>query len=137
MVRNASVWMAVLAAAVTSCAAANPFRLEDQIAVFHDDLRWGRLPAAEQQVAPAARPNFARRHAQWGRAVRIVDVEMEGTRVSGLIGVARAHYTWTRAQDVSTRETVIETRWHAGMDGNWIIEDERVISGDATMLALR
>jgi hypothetical protein len=123
--------------ALTACAAANPMRFDDQVAVFHDDLRWGRLPAAETSVDPRMREQFQRRHAAWGRTVQIVDLEIEGTRMQGLVATVRARFLWLRGQDVETRETIVETRWRAGMGRDWILDDEQVVGGDPSLLATR
>lgn len=123
--------------AVAACSAASPIRLEDQVTSFHDALRWGRLPVAEQSVHPSLRERFARRHANWGRSVRIVDLELEAVRFNGLVGTVRTRYTWTRMDEVDTRETVIETRWHPGIDTQWVCDDERIVSGDPTLFATR
>ena len=122
---------------LSACAALNPFRLDDQVALFHDDLRWGRMPAAESAVDSSIKERFTRMHAAWGRSVHIIDVDLEGTRVSGINGTVRAHYIWTRDSDVAIRETVVETSWRAGMMGSWKCEDEHVVSGDATLINSR
>jgi hypothetical protein len=138
--RSSLVSVAVLVVALLAhgCAAANPFRLSDQVALFTDDLRWGRIPAAETQLAQPMRASFSRRHAGWGRALQIMDVEVDETRVSGLIGTVRTRYTWMRRDEMDTRETVVETRWRAtAMSGDWTCEDEHVVGGDPTLLASR
>jgi hypothetical protein len=129
--------LATVLALVVACAGANTFRLDDAAAMHSDDLRWGRLPAAEMSVSDALRPRFVREHAAWGRAVHIVDVELENTRSSGLTGIARTRYVWTRANDIDTRETVVETHWRGRLDGGWICDDERVVWGDPALLATR
>lgn len=125
-----------MAALGSGCAAANPFRLDDQVALFTDDLRWGRMPAAETALSPELRASFVRRHAAWGHFVQIMDVETDTTRVSGLVGLVRTRYTWMHRNDMDTRETTIETRWRAGgLSGNWVCDDEHVVSGDPALLA--
>jgi len=129
--------LACIVALGSGCAAANPFRLDDQVALFTDDLRWGRMPAAEMALSPELRAAFVRRHAAWGHFVQIMDVEVETTRVSGLVGTVRTRYTWMHRNDMDTRETSIETRWRpGGLSGNWVCDDERVVSGDPALLAV-
>lgn len=120
---------------LAACAAVNPFRLEDQVALFHDDLRWGRMPAAEQSVAASARALFARHHARWGREVQIVDLEVESSRIAGTTGTVRARFVWTRPDEAEVRETVVETRWRAGMNGSWSMDDEQIVGGDPALFA--
>ena len=125
-----------LTTVASACAALHPFRLDDQVALFHDDMRWGRMPAAIAQIVPSQRRDFERRHASWGRDVRIIDIELEAPRSDGLTGTARARYVWLGPAEVATRETVVETRWRAGAGGSWICDDEQVVSGDPTLLRL-
>lgn len=123
---------------VPGCAAINPFKLDDTVALFHDDLRWGRYPAAEQAVAASYRARFARRAAAWARSVRIVDMELEAIRRAGLTGTVRARYTWTRPDEIDTRETVIETHWRGDPGtGSWFCDGESVVGGDPALLAAR
>ncbi len=130
--------LVVIALGANACAAANPFRLGDQVALFTDDLRWGRLPAAETQIAPSLRAAFSRRHRSWGHALQIMDVEVDETRVNGLVGTVHTRYTWMLRNEMDTRETVVETRWRAaGMSGDWTCEDEHIVAGDPALLASR
>ncbi|MEI8254264.1 MAG: hypothetical protein WCJ30_01180 [Deltaproteobacteria bacterium] len=122
-------------ALASACGAANPFRLDDQVALFTDDVRWGRMPAAETQLSPALRATFARRHAAWGRALNVMDVEVDATRVSGLVGTVRTRYVWMRRNDMETRETIVESHWRATpLNSSWVCEDESIVSGDPGLL---
>ncbi len=136
--RDFKGWCAgvALALVATACAA-TASRLDEQIAFFHDDLRWGRMPSAEEQVVPRARVAFIQHHAGWGTAVQIVDMENEGTRVQGLTGIVRTRYSWTRGADPDMRQTVIQSRWRGVPGGTWLMEEERVVAGDPALLALR
>lgn len=132
-----SITLFVLSAGVlaSACGAANPFRLDDQVALFTDDVRWGRMPAAETQLSSEMRVSFTRRHAAWGRALQVMDVEVDATRVSGLVGTVRTRYVWMRRNDVETRETMVESRWRATpLSSNWVCEEERIVSGDPGLL---
>jgi hypothetical protein len=124
-------------ALLLGCASVNLARLDDTVTLFHDDLRWGRLPAAELSVADELRARFVRGHAVWGSSIRIVDLEVEGARIRGSSGIVRAHYLWTRGTEVDTRETVVETHWRGRFDGTWVCDGERIVEGDSSLLAAR
>ncbi len=130
-----AILVTALGALASACGAANPFRLDDQVALFTDDVRWGRMPAAETQLSPEMRATFARRHASWGRLLQVMDVEVDATRVTGLIGTVRTRYVWMRRNDMETHETITESRWRATpMNSSWVCEDEHIVSGDPGLL---
>jgi hypothetical protein len=114
---------------LTACASLNPHRLDDTLAAFHDDLRWGRPEWAERSMASAVRADFNARHAQWATRIRIADLEVEPPRSRDGRTIVRARYVWSFIDEVEQRETIVETRWNAGaMD--WTCDQERVVAGD-------
>lgn len=123
-----------LALGLGGCAAAQPGRVEDNISLFYDDLRWARVQSAETAMSTQLRDGFAARHAGWGEAIQILDMDLGPIRINGLVATVRGRFEWTRINDVTVRESVLETRWRPGLTV-WICEDERVISGDPTLLA--
>src|SRR5436190_512675 len=48
------------------CSSAIQGRLDDDVALLHDNLRWGRADSAAGQVAPEERAGFEARHSAWG-----------------------------------------------------------------------
>jgi hypothetical protein len=70
--------MRLLVAAVLcfGCIATNRVTLDETAALFHDDLRWGRIPAAETSVDARAREAFQQHHRGWGAQVRVVDLDV-------------------------------------------------------------
>jgi hypothetical protein len=117
------------------CATLNPMRLEDTVVAFHDDLRWGRTDAAERTVVAAIRGDFTARHSHWSSRVRIADLEMDPPRTREGRTYVRARYVWIFVDEIEQRETVVETRWSAGLN-DWTCDEERVVSGDPRLLAL-
>lgn len=114
---------------VLGCISTNRATLDETAALFHDDLRWGRIPAAEGAVDARARAAFQQRHRGWGAAVRIMDMDLEGVRIGENQGVVRLRLTWTVADGTDVRESVIEENWES-VGGNWRLREERVIGGD-------
>lgn len=126
-------WLAAVAAMAWGCATLNPARLDDTLAAFHDDLRWGRPEIAARTVAQPAREDFTARHAQWSSRIRIADLEVEPARSRDGHTWVRARYVWNFNDEVEQRETVLETRWSPGVN-DWTCDEERVVSGDARLV---
>lgn len=109
--------------------------LDQTVHLFHDDLRWDRMPMAETVVAPEARPGFQQRHRTWGSQIRIVDIEPVQVGTGGVRGVARVHVQWIGGEDsTEVRDSVVEERWDATY-GRWMLRSERVVAGDPGLLA--
>ncbi|MBL8603650.1 MAG: hypothetical protein JNK72_17120 [Myxococcales bacterium] len=108
---------------------------DETAALFHDDLRWGRLPAAEGSVDSSLREAFTQHHRNWGRRVNIVDLELDGARVNGTRGSARLQVSWVRGNDSTMiRETIVEEHWELRAAG-WRLTDEAIVSGDTELFA--
>lgn len=115
------------------CISTNRATLDETAALFHDDLRWGRIPVAEAAVEARAREAFQQHHRGWGREVRVVDLDVDSVRLASTTGSLRVRVTWvggTNSTDV--RESVVEERW-VSTDGNWRLTHEAVIAGDETL----
>ena len=121
--------LALVAAAACSSSTRQSF--DETAALFHDDLRWGRLPTAEGAVDPAIRTAFTQRHRPWGVTVHIMDVEVESMRANSDRGTVRLRVMWTRGTDsTDVRESLVEEAWES-TDGAWRLRNEAVIAGDA------
>ncbi|MEZ4392435.1 MAG: hypothetical protein R3A48_15210 [Polyangiales bacterium] len=115
------------------CISTNRATLDETAALFHDDLRWGRIPVAEGAVEARAREAFQQHHRGWGREVRVVDLDVDSVRLASTTGSLRVRVTWvggTNSTDV--RESVVEERW-VSTDGNWRLAHEAIIAGDETL----
>jgi hypothetical protein len=114
-----------------ACNATTRQSFDETAALFHDDLRWGRIPTAEGVVDPSIRAAFVQRHRPWGVTVHIMDVEVESMRANADRGTVRLRVMWTRGTDSTVvRESVVEESWEATGAG-WRLRDEVVIAGDA------
>ena len=81
------------------CIATNRVTLDETAALFHDDLRWGRIPAAETSVDARAREAFQQHHRGWGTQVRVVDLDVDAVRTASSTGMLRVRVTWVGGND--------------------------------------
>lgn len=122
----------LLVLCVLGCAGASRMTLDDVAALFHDDVRWGRFPAAQGAVSPAMQAEFTRHHRAWGTLVHIMDLEVDQMRTTGSEGIVRMRVVWTRGHDsTDVRESLVEERW--SRSGTWHIDSESVIAGDEAL----
>jgi hypothetical protein len=104
-----------------------------------DDLasaaRFGRTDVAIEHVKDTARDDYTRKHAAWGRTIRIVDYEFSGMskRKDGDADVFIT-VSWQLVNETTMRATEIGQRWTDKRGTWWLIaEDER--GGDPGLLA--
>lgn len=134
MKTRAAWWLLMVLTTASGCASLYPHRLDDTLAAFHDDLRWGRPEWAQRAMAQPLQADFQARHAQWSERVRIVDIDVEPSRVREGNTYVRARYTWSFVDEAELRDTVVETRWKPGVT-NWACDEERVVSGDPRLFS--
>ena len=119
-----------LAAVPVGCATSMRQTLDETAAVFHDDLRWGRLPAAETAVDTEMRAAFQAHHRGWGESVQVIDVEVESLRSTSNHGSARLRVSWVHAGDsTDVKQSLVEEQWESRA-GTWRLRGETVIAGD-------
>jgi hypothetical protein len=120
----------VVLATVGACHASSRVSFDETVAMFHDDLRWGRLPAAEGAVEPEMREAFNQHHQSWGGGVHVMDIEIETMRASSARSSARLRVTWTLGIDsTDLRESLVEENWESTA-GVWRLRNEAVVAGD-------
>ena len=117
-------------AAVAGCNATTRQSFDETAALFHDDLRWGRMPAAELAVDAEMRAAFQAHHRTWGESVQVIDVEVDSVRSTTDHGSVRLRVSWVHAGDsTDVRQTVVEETWESRL-GAWKLRGERVVGGD-------
>jgi hypothetical protein len=128
---------ACLAAALAGCVAPpnSAQRLNDAAYDLNTATRFGRMDIASEHVAALVRDEFARRHAEWGRSVRIVDLEFTGASITKEGADVLVTVTWQRPSDPVVRVTSITQRW-SETRGTWSLmaEEEK---GDPGLLVDR
>src|SRR5262245_46784498 len=92
---------ACLAASLAGCIAppSSAQRLNDAAYELNTATRFGRMDIATEHVAALCREEFARRHAEWGRSVRIVDLEFGGASITKEGAEVLVTVTWQRPSD--------------------------------------
>ena len=123
-------WVCALSVGCFGCATGTRQSLDEVAAIFHDDLRWGRLPAAEMAVDSSMRAAFQTHHRAWGASVQVIDVEIENLRSTALRGSARLRVSWVHAGDsTDVKQSLVEEQWESRA-GAWQLRAETVIAGD-------
>jgi hypothetical protein len=129
---SACLLLAGLAGCIAPPSAAQ--RLADAAYDLNTAARFGRMDVALERVKEAAKEDFGKRHASWGKQVRIVDYEFAGLaiRKDGDADVL-VTVTWQRLDESTIRVTEITQRW-GDTRGTWWMLREEVKSGDAALL---
>jgi hypothetical protein len=110
-------------------------RLNEAAFELSDAARFGRMDIASEHVREIAREEFGRRHAGWGKSVRVVDVEMNrmSMRKDGDADVF-VTVSWQRAAETIMRSTEIAQRW-TSTRGTWTMISEEERGGDRGLLS--
>lgn len=104
-----------------------------------DDLsnaaRFGRIDLAMEHVKDTMREEYSKKHAGWGRVVRIVDYEFSGIekRKDGDADVY-VNISWQRMNEPTMRMTELAQRW-SEKRGTWYLASEVERGGDPGLLA--
>jgi hypothetical protein len=104
-----------------------------------DDLsnaaRFGRMDLAIEHVKDSAREDYTKKHAGWGRVVRVVDYEFSGLQ-KRKDGDADVYVTvsWHRMNETTMRMTELAQRW-TDKRGTWWLTSEEERGGDPGLLA--
>jgi hypothetical protein len=109
-------------------------RLSDSAYDLNTAVRFGRVDIATDYVREVAREEFSRKHATWGKSIRVVDLEMNGmsARKDGDADVFIT-VSWQRADETSMRSTDLTQRW-TSTHGSWSMISEEERSGDKGLL---
>ena len=92
-------------------------------------MRFNRMDVATGYVAKTAQTDFAERHAKWGRALRIVDVELNGMRmITSDVAEVNSGVSWHRANESVIRFSRVSQRWKESGNG-WKLEEEMRVAG--------
>lgn len=98
--------------------------------------RFGRMDVAVGHVAVASQSNFLRRHASWGRELRIVDVDLSGIRML-TPSTAEVHLSvsWHHDDETIMRQSFLAQRWTTEKGDDWQLHEELQIGGDEGLFA--
>jgi hypothetical protein len=106
-------------------------RVTDAARELNLAARFGRMDIAVGRTTRMARQPFVAHHAGWGRALRVVDVELVGLALDegGKRAVVEVDVAWVRTEDSVLRGTRLEQVWRSE-DGGWRLARERRTQGD-------
>lgn len=109
-------------------------KLQEAAQNMNTATRFGRMDIATEHVADKEMNEFARRHANWGGAVRVADLEYRGMRFvhekKAIVSVAVA---WQRMDEQELRVTELAQVWDYDQ-GKWKLVDETRTAGDVGLL---
>jgi hypothetical protein len=100
-----------------------------------NEARFGRIDLAIDHVKDSAREDYSKKHAGWGRVIRVVDYEFSGLS-KRKDGDADVYVTvsWHRLDDPTMRMTELAQRW-TDKRGTWYLTTEEERGGDPGLLA--
>ncbi len=105
-------------------------KLSDAARNLNVATRFGRLDVAAQLTAEETRTVFLERRAEWGGAVRILDVEIAGIELSPEdAALVQVDVSWIRNNESVVRTTRVAQVWREGKS-DWLLEREKRVSGD-------
>lgn len=101
---------------------------------FNMDARFGRSELVMSRVAPTERDDYALHHRAWGNAVRVVDVELVGSKPHGDADFdVFLHVAWYRMDEQDLKSTTIKQSWHQ-KSNDWMLASEQRLDGDMGLL---
>lgn len=99
--------------------------------------RFGELASVIDMTAPRIRDRFQARRADWGKDVRVVDVELASLDLADARHAkVMVDFSWTRADEGTLRATRVLQEWEAA-DGPWLLVREKRVSGDIGLFGER
>ncbi len=109
-------------------------KLVDAAHLVTNATRFGRLDIVEGHVRPDARRAFVAAHAEWGPAIRILDVEYAGTSpLDETKAIVAMNISWQRIDESTMRATSLTQEWEKTDEG-WAIVSETIVAGDKRLL---
>jgi hypothetical protein len=121
---------AVLCLGAAACAPSAAQRLAESANNLNVAARFGRMDMAAELVQPKAVEIFAKHHAGWGSAVRLVDIDVHSMHsVDSNDADVTVAVSWMAGNDTTLRSTEIKQRWH-DTRGTWRLVSEERLAGD-------
>lgn len=89
--------------------------------------RFGRIDVAMDHVVGHARADFAKRHAAWGRQIRVLDVELRGVRlVTPTTAEVQVAVSWHDLKHATIQVSYLSQKWTREEDDWGLVEELRV-----------
>lgn len=104
-------------------------RVTDSAREMNLATRFGRMDVALSHAAKGAQQSFMERRAEWGKGIRIVDVELAGLAMKDEFSATiQVDVSWVRVNDDTLRTTRLAQIWKD--DGGWHLMREMRMAGD-------
>jgi hypothetical protein len=105
-------------------------RVSDAARDLNVATRFGKMDLVASHVDSSFRPDFMARRAQWGRELRLVDLELAGVQIEGANrALVVVDISWVPLRDGILRSTRVEQRWQDDGHG-WKLVGEQRKAGD-------
>lgn len=106
-------------------------RVADAARELNLAARFGRMDVALERTSEGAREHFLRRRSEWGKDVRVVDVELAGLDMpDSEHAKVLVDVSWVRLEESVLRSTRVEQRWKNETRQGWQLVRERRFAGD-------
>jgi hypothetical protein len=96
--------------------------------------RFGRMDVAIEHTSEAYRAEFLRQRAEWGKEVRVLDVELSKLELtSSDAAEVFVDVGWVRMNEGLLRSTRVKQLWQ-NQENDWQLDSEERLSGDVGLL---
>lgn len=104
-------------------------RVTDSARELNLATRFGRMDVALGHAAKGAQQSFLERRTEWGKNIRIVDIELAGLAMKDEMNATiQVDVAWVRVNDDTLRTTRLAQLWRD--DGGWHLVRETRAAGD-------
>lgn len=104
-------------------------RVTDSARELNLATRFGRMDVALGHAAKGAQQSFLERRTEWGKGIRIVDVELAGLSMKDEMNATiQVDVSWVRVNDDTLRTTRLAQVWRD--NGGWRLVRELRMAGD-------
>jgi len=105
-------------------------RASDAARELNVNSRFGEVSSVVGMTSPAVRDQYLSRRAEWGKLVRVVDVELGGFTMKDMDhATVLVDFSWTRVDQGTLHATRVLQEW-SDSDGAWQLVREKRLSGD-------
>lgn len=105
-------------------------RVTDAAREMNLATRFGQVAVASRHVDMSIQTDFLNRRAQWGKAIRVLDIELSGIHVADEEhATVTVDVAWSSVTDSLARATQLTQEWEYVSRG-WLMVRERRVAGD-------
>jgi hypothetical protein len=129
--RSATVLLAISLAFPACIAPQTPAQRATEAArELNIAARFGRMDVAAERTASGARTHFLERRANWGKELRVLDVELSGmTMPDAHQALVLVDVDWVRMSEGALHSTRLAQTWRDD-DNGWQLVREQRVAGD-------